>query len=60
MARPPALPTPAPAAEWVHVDQLHGWAQNPRTNAAAVAPVVASIRRFGFGAPLLARTEHGA
>ena len=43
------------AAEWVSVDRLKTWAKNPRKNDAAVAKVVASIQRFGFGAPLVVR-----
>lgn len=31
------------------------WQKNPRRNAAAIDKVAASIRRFGFGAPILAR-----
>lgn len=56
-----AAPEAAPeaAAVWVEVDKLLPWAQNPRQNDAAVDEVVASIKRFGFGAPLLARRENG-
>lgn len=43
------------AAEWVPIDQLRPWKDNPRINLAAVGSVSASIRRFGFGAPILAR-----
>jgi len=46
---------PEAAAEWVPVEDLVPWDRNPRDNAAAVPKVMASIRRFGFGAPLLAR-----
>lgn len=45
------------AADWVSVEKLVPWAQNPRKNEAAVSEVAASIRRFGFGAPILARRE---
>jgi len=51
--------SPETAAVWVPVEQLKPWAQNPRKNDAAVATVVESIRRFGFGAPLLARKADG-
>ena len=48
------LPNEA-AAVWLPVADLQPWAKNPRKNAAAVAKVADSIKRFGFGAPLLAR-----
>lgn len=48
-----------PAAEWVDVGSLRQWAKNPRNNTANVARVVESIKRFGFGAPLVARRENG-
>lgn len=51
--------TDEPAAEWVNVEDLTPWAANPRENESAVAEVVKSIERFGFGAPLLARKENG-
>ncbi len=44
-----------PAAEWVPVSDLAPWPDNPRDNEAAVDAVVDSIKRFGFGAPILAR-----
>ena len=47
------------AAEWVSVETLKPWAGNPRKNQKAVSTVAASIERFGFGAPLLARRETG-
>jgi hypothetical protein len=47
------------AAVWVPAAQLRPWARNPRKNEAAVAQVADSIRRFGFGAPLLARRANG-
>ncbi len=43
------------AAVWVPVTELHPWDRNPRLNEPAVAKVADSIKRFGFGAPLLAR-----
>ena len=48
---------PVPAAEWVARDTLHGWPRNPRKNDAAVPVVADSIRRFGFGSPMVARRE---
>jgi DNA modification methylase len=47
------------AAEWVATAALTPWVQNPRKNDPAVARVVASIQRFGFGAPILARRADG-
>ncbi|MGH2849216.1 MAG: DNA modification methylase [Solirubrobacteraceae bacterium] len=58
----PAPSSPAPAesaAEWAPTEALRPWANNPRRNDDAVAAVVASIRRFGFGAPILARRANG-
>lgn len=43
------------AAVYVSPSALVGWARNPRKNADAVAGVMESIRRFGFGAPIVAR-----
>jgi ParB family transcriptional regulator, chromosome partitioning protein len=43
------------AAEWVAPSDLKPWAKNPRDNEVAVAKVAASIKRFGFGAPIVAR-----
>jgi len=39
-------------------DLLQPWADNPRDNHDSVARVVASIKRFGFGAPIVARREN--
>lgn len=47
------------AAVWVHPDKLQPWAANPRRNDHAVGPVAASIREFGFGAPIVARSANG-
>lgn len=44
-----------PAAQWMRLDQLHVWVKNPRKNKNAIAKVAASIERFGFGAPIVAR-----
>ncbi|WP_394845168.1 ParB N-terminal domain-containing protein [Pendulispora brunnea] len=47
-----------PAAEWVPLDRIRPWKDNPRKNdGAPVEKVAQSIRRFGFGAPILARTN---
>ena len=45
------------AAQWVPIDDLEPWDQNPRANEAAVAEVASSIRRFGFASPIIAREE---
>lgn len=45
------------AAKWVDIDLLVPWEHNPRVNDHAVAEVAKSIKRFGFGAPVLARLE---
>jgi len=47
------------AAVWVPIDRLKPWEKNPRVNDHAVDRVAESIRRFGFGAPLLARKADG-
>ena len=46
---------PKPAAEWVPLDKLTPWAANPRRNDHAVEKVAASIDRFGFASPIIAR-----
>ena len=48
-----------PAAEWVDTGLLTMWVKNPRKNDENVARVVESIKRFGFGAPIVARRENG-
>lgn len=45
----------ASAAEWVACADLVPWDRNPRDNAAAVAPVAESLKRFGFAAPIIAQ-----
>ena len=45
-----------PAAEWVAIDTLAPWDKNPRRNDEAAKEVAKSIQRFGFGAPILARS----
>lgn len=47
------------AAEFVTLDRLQPWKDNPRRNEAAVPEVRNSIARFGFGAPLIARKADG-
>ncbi len=50
-----ATSTEEVAAVWVPIEDLRPWDKNPRLNAEAVKRVAASIRRFGFGAPIVAR-----
>src|SRR3954470_18937909 len=50
---------PESAAEWVPIDRLKPWDRNPRDNDGVVARVAASIKRFGFGAPIIARRADG-
>jgi DNA modification methylase len=45
------------AAVWFPITALKPWERNPRNNTAAIAKVAESIRRFGFGSPILARKE---
>lgn len=57
VARAKPSPTPkdvnASAASWVHHEALRRWEKNPRRNQNAVPKVAASIRRFGFVAPVV-------
>ena len=43
------------AATWEDIQSVFPMPDNPRKNAEAVQPVADSIKRFGFGAPLVAR-----
>ena len=45
------------AAEWVNIETLKPWENNPRKNEHAVSAVAESIKRFGFAAPIIARTD---
>lgn len=45
------------AAVWVPISEMIPWDQNPRKNDAAVDKVAESIKRFGFGSPILARSN---
>ena len=53
-----ADPTAA-AAVYVPTALLKPWAKNPRKNDPAVQAVADSIKRFGFGAPILVRKASG-
>lgn len=46
------------AAQWIAIDKLTPWADNPRINEHAVDEVARSIQRFGFASPIIARTEN--
>ena len=47
-----------PAAQWIAIDKLTPWADNPRINDHAVDDVAKSIQRFGFASPIIARAEN--
>ena len=47
------------AAVWEPLTALKPWAANPRNNSKAVAEVAKSIRRFGWGAPIVANRRDG-
>lgn len=47
---------PEVAAQWVDITALRPWAENPRKNdGEPVKKVAASIKRFGFASPIIAR-----
>ncbi len=51
------MPKQSPAAQWVHPSSLIPWPANPRRrDEATIERVAASIREFGFAAPIVART----
>lgn len=45
------------AATWRPIEWVKRWADNPRINAHVVAGVAKSIQEFGFGAPLICRSD---
>jgi len=47
----------ADALRWVDPTELTPWERNPRVNDHAVQAVAESIQRFGFSAPIVARTN---
>lgn len=47
----------AVAAVWKPIEWVKRWAENPRINAHVVAGVAKSIQEFGFGAPLICRSD---
>ena len=46
------------AAEWLAIDTLRGWEQNPRKHGATVPKLVRAIIRYGWGSPIEARAEN--
>ena len=46
------MPRKKAPAEWVKIDDLKPWDDNPRNNQIAIDKVAQSIKRFGFGAPI--------
>ena len=44
-------------AEWVAIDEVTPWDENPRINDGAVKTVADSITRFGWGSPILCRGD---
>ena len=53
----PLGPIEGSAAAWVHYTGLVPWVDNPRDNERAVPKVAASIRRYGFVAPVVVWLE---
>jgi ParB-like chromosome segregation protein Spo0J len=51
--------TELPAAEWTPLSRLKAYPRNPRRNQAAIPVVADSIKRFGFNAPVVARSSDG-
>ncbi|MHA2344739.1 MAG: DNA modification methylase, partial [Candidatus Hodarchaeales archaeon] len=45
------------AAEYIAIEKLKPWDANPRQNENAIKQVADSIKRFGFGTPVLVRKE---
>ena len=47
------------SAIWEDISALKEWEENPRHNSEAIEHVAKSIKRFGFGAPIIARKADG-
>lgn len=47
------------ASLWSPLTSVHPWAKNPKKNDHTVDRVAASLIRFGWGRPLMARLEDG-
>lgn len=58
-SEPAAAPAPAapdePAATWEPIGSLVPWARNPRDHTKSMPHTIESIRRYGFGSPIVAR-----
>lgn len=52
-----STPTPQAAAQWVHIDQVAPWSKNPRKNDDTVEKVARSLKTFGWGRTLVARSN---
>lgn len=46
-------------ARWVAIDAIQAWDKNPRNNDHAVDELAKSIKRFGWGSPIIARKSDG-
>jgi len=46
-------------ARWVAIDAIQAWDKNPRNNEHAVDELAKSIKRFGWGSPIIARKSDG-
>ncbi len=55
---PPPVPTPVDF-RWTPLAEVKAWDLNPRDNTDAVPKVAASIREFGFVAPIVVWTSRG-
>lgn len=53
------VPDSEAAAIWEPIKALQPWSANPRDNKAAIDEVAKSIRRFGWGAPIVANKRNG-
>ena len=53
------MTNPEAAAIFVPLDEIHPWENNPRNNTHSVPAVEASIKRFGFASPIVARKANG-
>lgn len=47
------------AAVWLPMSKLHPWEGNPRKNKDTIRRVAASIKKFGWGAVIVARQDNG-
>jgi len=55
----PSTDPTRPDFAWWPIDRVKPWVQNPRKNARAVGKVADSIRRWGFGRPLVVNDWRG-